>query len=522
MTRFIHSLFFATLSAAGVLLTSPAKADTHLALLDAEEFRYHIDYFNRMEPEGVVNLVPNAASWDWLRTRIPFFEASDSTVEEIYYFRWWALRKHLKRVGEYFVFTEFIELETTAPFIPPERTIASALGHHFRETRWLTDQTYDDSYLDYWMVGNDGEPQDHFDRYSSWLQHTLWQRALVSGDFAYLEVRFDRLVEDYRGWQEEHQDDNGLYWSFDVWDAMEESISGSRTVKNYRPTLNSYMYGNARALAAMARRFGEPDLAAAFEREAADLRKRVTERLWNEDSGFYEVHHPDGNPAGVREQIGFIPWYFNLPYPEGTHARAWEQLTDPTGFWAPYGLTTAERRHPRFRSHNIGTCEWDGAVWPFATSQTLVAMANLLRDYPDSPITREDLLDVFTTYTRAQYYDGLPYIGEYHDEANGQWLKGRAPRSYYYHHSTYADPLITGLIGLLPTEAEVVRLDPLIPETAWRWFALDGIPYRGHTLTVFWDHDGTRYGHGSGFHLWIDGHPVAHSHTLGKLEAPLP
>ena len=26
-------------------------------------------------------------------------------------------------------------------------------------------------------------------------------------------------------------------------------------------------------------------------------------------------------------------------------------------------------------------CEWDGAVWPFATSQTLGALANVLRDY---------------------------------------------------------------------------------------------------------------------------------------------
>ncbi len=522
MSRSLYIPTTVILSMACLLFSHPAMASEQPALLDADAFSHHIEFFNGMEPEGVVNLVPNDASWDWLRARIPLFETSDASVEEIYYFRWWALRKHLKRVGEHYVFTEFIELETTASFIPPERTIASALGHHFRETRWLKDQTYDDSYLDYWMVGNDGEPQPHFRRYSSWLQHSLWGRALVTGDFDYLEERFERLVEDYRHWQDTHQEENGLYWSHDVWDAMEESISGSRTVRNYRPTLNSYMYGNAKALAAMARRFGFPDLEKAFETEAAELRERVTRLLWNADHGFYEVHRPDGTPADVREQIGFIPWYFNLPYPDETHARAWEQLTDPAGFWAPYGLTTAERRHPRFRSHNIGTCEWDGAVWPFATSQTLAAMANVLRDYPASPVTRDDYLDAFVTYTRSQYYDGLPYIGEYHDEVNGQWLKGRHPRSFYYHHSTYADPLITGLLGLIPSEDDVVRIDPLLPETAWRWFALDGIEYRGHMLTLFWDHDGSRYGHGSGFHLWIDGKPAAHSSELGKLEAVLP
>jgi len=38
---------------------------------------------------------------------------------------------------------------------------------------------------------------------------------------------------------------NGLFWQYDVRDGMEESISGSRTNKNLRPTINSYMFGNA-------------------------------------------------------------------------------------------------------------------------------------------------------------------------------------------------------------------------------------------------------------------------------------
>ena len=60
---------------------------------------------------------------------------------------------------------------------------------------------------------------------------------------------------------------------------------------------------------------------------------------------------------------------FDLAEPQ--QAVAWREIKDPAGFFAPRGLTTAERRHPDFRSHGTGTCEWDGAVWPFATSQTL-------------------------------------------------------------------------------------------------------------------------------------------------------
>ena len=57
------------------------------------------------------------------------------------------------------------------------------------------------------------------------------------------------------------------------------------------------------------------------------------------------------------------------------------------------GLTTAERRHPAFRSHGVGTCEWDGAVWPYATTQTLVALANVLRNYQQNYVSKKDYFD---------------------------------------------------------------------------------------------------------------------------------
>lgn len=505
------------------ILFGPGLEARELELLEPDSFARHIEYFNEMEPERVVNLIPNDESWTWLKSRIPFFESSDTTVEEIYYYRWWALRKHIKMVGDFYVYTEFIELDTNASFIPPERTIASALGHHFRETRWLQDQSYDDSYFNYWIYGNDGGPQDHFHQYSSWLISSLWDRSLVTGDMKFLEEHFDTLLKDYRRWQKEKQRDDGLYWQYDVWDAMEESISGSRHEKNVRPTINSYMYGNARALAKMARRFDRPEVAKELDQEAEELREKVLDNLWNAKRSFFEVKHEDGSFAEVREAIGYIPWYFNLPPDEAEYSAAWAQLTDPNGFWAPMGLTTAERRHPDFRSHGIGTCEWDGAVWPYATSQTLEGLANLLNNYEKSlPVSRHDYMDAFDTYTRAQYYDGLPYIGEYHDEVNGEWLKGRHPRSFYYHHSTYADLLINGVVGLRPREDNKIHLNPLIPESRWDWFCLDGVPYRGHDLTIFWDRTGERYGEGAGFHLWVDGNKVAHTEKLEAILVELP
>ena len=128
--------------------------------------------------------------------------------------------------------------------------------------------------------------------------------------------------------------------------------------------------------------------------------------LWDADAKFFKVRLEDGTLSDAREAIGFIPWMFNLAGPE--HAAAWRQIKDPAGFSAPRGLTTAERRHPEFRTHGTGTCEWDGAVWPFATSQTLTGLANVLRGPQQPYVTRRDYFDALQTYARAHQKDGKP------------------------------------------------------------------------------------------------------------------
>jgi hypothetical protein len=88
----------------------------------------------------------------------------------------------------------------------------------------------------------------------------------------------------------------------------------------------------------------------------------------------------------TREAIGFVPWYFNLP--DGGYEIAWKHLMDPKGFFAPFGPTTAERRDPTFMTREDNT-PWDGQSWPFATTQTLVAMANLLNNYTQDIVSKK-------------------------------------------------------------------------------------------------------------------------------------
>jgi Mannosylglycerate hydrolase MGH1-like glycoside hydrolase domain/Glycosyl hydrolase family 65, C-terminal domain len=493
-----------------------ARAAGGAAVLAPADFAHYVGRFNRMEPEGVVNLVPNAQAWDWMRANIPWFACPDPAVEEMYYFRWWALRKHLRRASDgRYVFTEFI----TRP-----QPVSSALGHHLMEGRWLRDPRYDDDYVLYWLRGGPGggvQPTLH--KYSQWLAAALYQRYLVTGDAPALTNLLGDLVRDYGQWERERRLPDGLFWQYDVRDAMEESISGSRTKKNVRPTLNSYMYGNAVAIAAIARLAGRSDLAAEFAAKAAALRQRTEAALWDPAAKFFEVREQGDGFADVREELGFIPWYFDLPEPGHGYEAAWAQLTDPRGFRAPFGITTAERRNPHFRSHGVGHCEWDGAVWPFATSQTLTALANVLHEYPPQPyVSNRDYFDAFLTYVKSQHADGKPYLGEYLDETTGRWINGKGGRSWYYNHSTFADLVITGVVGLCPRADDVVEVRPLLPAGTWDWFCLDDVQYHGHALTILWDRDGSHYHRGAGLTVLADGQPIAHAATLGPAQGKLP
>jgi len=499
-------------------LPHPAVASEDLQILKPATFAHYVEHFNNMEDENVTNCISNAASWGWLQKNIPFFECPDREVEEMYYFRWWSFRKHLVETTNGMVFTEFL---TPVRHAGIYNTVSCAVGFHLSDGRWLNDQGCLNDYIRFWLRGNGGKPQPHFHKYSSWFAAAVYDRYLVDNDRQFIVGLLDDLTADYRGWEQEHQV-NGLFWQYDVRDGMEESISGSRTNRNIRPTICSYMYGNAQAIANVATLAGRPDVARQFDQKAADLKRLTQASLWDDQAKFFKVRFEKGGLSNAREEIGFIPWMFELPDSGRGYEAAWAQLTDLEGFRAPYGITTAERRHPLFRSHGYGTCEWDGAVWPFGTSQTMNALANVLRDYPQNIVTSSDYYDAFLAYVHSQHAGGKPYIGEYLDETTGQWINGANGRSRYYNHSTFADLLITGVVGLRPRADDQVEVQPLLPDGVWGWFCLDGVNYHGHVLTIIWDKDGKHYGRGQGLTVLADGKLIAHGDGLQKICGKLP
>jgi len=513
-----------------------AAAAAGAAVLQAEAFRHYVDQFNRDDEELYAN-IPNAAAWEFLKANIPLFECPDKDIERTYYFRWWTYRKHVKETPDGYVITEFLP---KVPWSGKENTISCPAGHHFYEGRWLRNGKYLDDYAVFWFRKG-GAPR----QYSFWAADAMWSRHLVTGSKALVLDLLPDLVRNYEAWEKERLLPDGLFWQNDGQDGGEMSIGGS----GLRATINSYMYGDAVAIARIAELAGKADLAAQYREKAARIKRLVQERLWDAEAQFFKVL-PRGEAAplvDVRELHGYTPWYFNLPEPGKGYEVAWKQLMNPQGFYAPFGPTTAEQRHPGFKvSYEGHACQWNGPSWPYATAVTLTAMANVLNNYEQNAVGKADYFETLRIYTRSHAFkreDGrvVPWIDENLDPRTGEWLarkmllqqeekrkaEGKEPgggkeRGKDYNHSTYCDLVITGLVGLRPRADDTVEVNPLVPDGRWDWFCLDNVLYHGRILTILWDKTGDKYGKGKGLRVLADGREIARSEALGRVTGRLP
>jgi hypothetical protein len=491
-------------------------------LLQPDSYRHYFTEFVQDEKEMLGDAPP--LPWDWFVANIPWLDVPGREMEETYYFRWYAFQKHIERTPDGFLISEFLD---NVPWAGKFNAIDAAAGHQIREARWLRDSSYVDDYAKFWF-GPNGEPR----RYSFWAADSVYQIYLATGNKQLAVGLLPDLEKNYQAWEATHRDANGLYWQIDDRDGMEFSISGS----GYRPTINSYMYGDAEAISRIAEMAGQAQVTADYRAKADRLRELIDSRLWNTRDEFFETvpRNSTNGWSDVRELIGYLPWYFNIPSP--SYDVAWKYLFDPEGFAGQYGPTTAERRSPRFDFAARHECLWNGPSWPFATTQTLVALANLLNGPEQTEINSSAYFRLLTTYAHSQHIqspDGreIPWIDEDLDADSGKWIarsiliaQHQLPknRGRYYNHSGFADPIITGLIGLRPASGNELVLNPLVPADKWIYFALDRVPYHGHLLTILYDRDGSRYHRGSGFQVLCDGRVVGHAAKLQALRVILP
>ena len=481
--------------------------------------------------------------WEWYKSNIPFFECPDADITTTYYYRWEMLTKHLTygSANTGYLFTEFID----RPFWSGAYgAISCPAGHQLYEARWLLDSRVAKDYTKYWFRTPGAQPRN----YSTWIADAAWSVYQVHPDNALTVELLNDFIKNYEGWEQRHFVPKvGLFWQTGHDDGMEFNITSRQTkdilrgAPSYRPSFNAYMWADAMAIARIANLAGDQKTATLFKGKADALKERVQTLLWDKKRNFffpmfrddevreghrvqagtltYETGEHAGDTHG-RELIGFVPWQFDMLDPDKGFEVAWKELLSRDGFYADFGPTTVERHDPMFLL-KTSCCWWSGQSWPYATSQTLKAMANLLQRRNQDFVKQSDYVEQLRIFARSHRKNGAPYLAEALHPDTGSFEGHDAyNHSEHYFHSNYCDLVITGLVGLVTRDDNAFEVRPLAPPD-WEYFALDEAPYRNHKISVVWDKEGSRYGLGKGLTLLVDGEKVAHADRLEPLSVTL-
>ena len=453
----------------------------------------------------------------WYEQNIPFFECSDKHIEQVYYYRWKLFKAHIRNVGkDEFVITEFIN------HVPWDRepycTINAASMHHIYEGRWLKDDRYMNGYINNLFLGGNNRS------YSESVADAAYARYLVNADSSFITRQLDSMKSVFNAWYDHYDSSKNLYYIPAMPDATEYTIAsidatggkeGFEGGDAFRPTINSYMYANARSISKVAAMKGDAS-AGIYKKKADELKKNVEQYLWNDSLEHFTdrfkvnnqyVHYWDFIRG--RELAGMIPWYFDLPADDKKYAAAWKHVTDSIYLLSKYGLRTNEPSYEYYFKQFVffegkPGSQWNGPSWPYQTSQALTGMANLLNDYHQNEIGNQDYMKVLRLFAQQHFLpDGkINLVENYHPDKGG-------PIVYYYWsnhylHSSFNNLVISGMCGIRPSEGDSLVVHPLVDSTI-DYFMLKDVKYHGHDLTVVYDKDGSKYKIGGGLSVFVDG-----------------
>ncbi|PYH88010.1 six-hairpin glycosidase [Aspergillus ellipticus CBS 707.79] len=479
----------------------------------------------------------------WYRDRIPLFETSLSDIQDVYYYRWSVFRAHQRDLGSNgYISTEF--LNDVSWQEQPWALLIDASNFHLREGRWCRDRRYTSDYGAF-LFGPNGDPY----QFSEAMADGVWQAYLVNGVADDATPLLSSMQTVYAGWNSTtrgvggYDVSKGLYWIQPLTDATEYTIAsidasggedGFTGGYAFRPSINSYQYANALAIANIANLTGDTAVATEYAGLAQALKTRLQDALWNSTFQHFIDRYKEDNSYVTywdfirgRELVGYVPWTHDLPDDNTTYAPAWQHLLNTSELAGAHGLRTNE---PSYQYYMVqyrydGThpeCQWNGPAWPYQTTQALTGLANLLDHYPLSAatntITTTDYTNILLQYAQLHYNPsrgGILDIEEDYNAATGAPIVG-LPRSPHYFHSGFIDLILSGYVGLRPRADDILEINPQASASAVSYFRAERIPYHGHDIAIQWDATGSYYGT-QGLLLQVDNSTVASSPTLTRL-----
>jgi hypothetical protein len=519
--------------------------------------------FYVLDPAAFAPLLGSDHAWAVGPAGPPLFEASDANLTTAYIFRFRVLKSHIHNntgtddPGLQYVITEF---SPNVPWAGRANTIPCAAGHHLTDARWLRSTAVAESYSRWWVSGLQGVRPNYYSFWATAVRRRLQVEGAAALPLISVLLPNASAMLDLFG-NGTHPPGSAFSANHDCMFNVPGNEGQERTISGpgCRPLVQALLFGEADALSELCAAAGDAACASRWAAAAAQWRARVLV-LWNPALASFDTlrlrnaSDPGGAFSGVRE-LGSLssPWFFGAVPPDAAAAYGpgWAAAFDPQGFLGPFGLRTAEARHPEYKCPLPGCsggCYWSGPVWPFETSKLLRAGVDVLQSPLLAPAVPQlsragwwQLMGQYTAmhaagvwkitnYTKAApnatadpaalardgfLLDGLgaAWVGELGCAEDGAWTDDPA-KGFLYEHSTYADLVLSGVAGLAPAAWAPGRpapppsltVAPLQPaDGALAWWCADGVRVGGRVVTVLWDADGSRYGRGAGLRVLVDG-----------------
>lgn len=475
----------------------------------------------------------------WYTNRIPLFQSSDSTLNDVYYYRWQIFRAHQRDLGANgFISTEF--LDDVSWQLNPFASLNDATGFHLGEGRWLRDRRYAHDYVDFMYAYHAESDTYGNDRhFSEAIADAAWRLYLVDGDLASLTPHLAAMQTIYDQWADHFDTTKGLYWVEPLLDATEYTISsidasggldGFTGGDAFRPSINSFQYANARAIALLAAATGDAATAGTYDARAAALQGNFTEGLWNSTLTHFVDRYQVTNsyvtywdPIRGRELAGLTPWNWDVVPDSATYAGAWAHAQSTAELKTAAGLLgTVEpsyeyymRQYRYDAASGLKECQWNGPVWPFQMTSVLGGLGNLLDHYSaKGPVTSTDYVSLMRAYAELHYISEgkLNLVEDYYPNGSALVVLARSP---HYFHSGFVDLVLSGLVGIRPRDDGFLEVNPLADGSV-AWFRVDNVLYHGHDVSVQWDVDGSHFGT-TGLIVEVDGVETNSSTSLTRL-----
>ncbi|MEO8601561.1 MAG: hypothetical protein ABI629_03185 [bacterium] len=469
----------------------------------------------------------------WFAERVPYFDAPDPDFKKMWYYRWWVVRFSMVEMATPDL-KGFAFYEGKLGFDNP---IGFAVPLQIKELTYSRDpvlaldqleNSYRNRAPNGAVVDPPGSPYWN-ETYSHWIAAAaaeLHRVQPIPPDT--LRRLLPWMAGDVRAWMTAYDTDgDGLpereqprvtgydldilsYWYF----------SGTRLDQEVAPPalervdFASFVYANAIGVAELADAAGDTTLAEEFRGRAKRIRDATLAHLWDDQTHFfYPQRASDDARAPIRELHGFFPFTTLLAPNEPRYTSALAALVDPEDFWARYPPVITSLQH-----YKTWTWDMDGLsrnIAPHPISMGARTALQAIKHYSNHPITPALFMEMMHRYNDLIYPRVHPQDPTWRPNAHEYYSKwepyAQSPRpkpSDISHdfHSMYISLVVEGVVGLTPRIDERIELEPMALE--WDYFALDGLRYRGHDLTIIWDRpDGdVRYrGYPEGFSLYIDG-----------------